>query len=338
MIMSEGGELQAVFVDYFLVTKHTGLALMIEIYVKTFVKKLKLGPADIRDQCTGADFDGQYFHLGCPEIFSIMVVEKAKGAAPTGAEVNSVVEWLLCTWDQSHRMELVANDIRVDQEGVHVELMVVPCYSQATKNIAAMSATCRYGKQYEELLETAGHLGERWHAMVKFCDTRFVQSKLEVYINFEKNYIAYRRAWGGSNTKAEEETTTTSATTTASTIATTTTTSTTTVATKATTSVTRAIATPVATTTTATTTTTTQQQQYHEQQLYIAGTSTLRTPYGGGYKLREMIMLLKEGLEQRPQEKLPNRGQLELHREQQRKKQLMSIQVLPRIGRTLWSS
>ena len=37
-----------------------------------------------------------------------------------------------------------------------------------------MYATCNYGKQYKELLETAGHLGEKWYAMVKFCDTRFV--------------------------------------------------------------------------------------------------------------------------------------------------------------------
>ena len=62
------------------------------------------------------------------------------------------------------------------------------------------------------------------------------------------------------------------------------------------------------------------------------------TPYGRGHRLSELIMLRKEGLEQRPQEKLPNGGQLELQREQQRKKRLIYIEVLPRIGRTLWSS
>jgi hypothetical protein len=56
-----------------------------------------LSPANIRDRCTGAAFDGQYFHLGCPEIFSRMVVEKAKGAATTMDEANIFVEWLLCT-------------------------------------------------------------------------------------------------------------------------------------------------------------------------------------------------------------------------------------------------
>jgi len=51
-----------------------------------------LSPANIRDRCTGAAFDGQYFHLGCPEIFSRMVVEKAKGVAATGDEVKNFVE------------------------------------------------------------------------------------------------------------------------------------------------------------------------------------------------------------------------------------------------------
>jgi hypothetical protein len=99
---------------------------MTEIYDKNFVKKLKLGPADLRDHCTGAAFDGHYFRLGCPEVFSRMVVEKAKGAAATETEVKSFVEWLLCTWGPAHCMELVANDIRVDREGLDVELMVVP--------------------------------------------------------------------------------------------------------------------------------------------------------------------------------------------------------------------
>jgi len=146
MIMSEGGELQAVFVDYLLVTGHTGLTLMSEIYDKTFVKKLNLGSANIRDHCTGAAFDGQYFQVGCPEVFSRMVVEKAKGAATTGNDVDSFMECLFCTWDPAHRMEIIANDIRVDREGVDVKLMTVPWSFQTPKAIATMYATCSYGK------------------------------------------------------------------------------------------------------------------------------------------------------------------------------------------------
>jgi len=32
--------------------------------------------------------------------------------------------------------------------------------------------------------------------MVKFCETRFAQSELKAYANFEKNYSTYRRTWG----------------------------------------------------------------------------------------------------------------------------------------------
>ncbi len=55
-----------------------------------------------------------------------MIVENAKGVASTATEVNIFMEWLLCTWDPAHRMELVANDIRVDRAGADVELMAVP--------------------------------------------------------------------------------------------------------------------------------------------------------------------------------------------------------------------
>ena len=89
MVMSEVGELHALFCDYHLVKGHTAQALMTYIYDKILVQKLNLGPTDIRDQCTGAGFDGQYFHLGCHGVFSRRVVEKAKGAATTGAEVDS---------------------------------------------------------------------------------------------------------------------------------------------------------------------------------------------------------------------------------------------------------
>jgi hypothetical protein len=189
-----------------------------------------------------------------------MVVEKANGSAATAAEVDSFMEWLLCTWDPAYRMELVANDIRVDREGVDVELMVVPWYSQTPRDIAVMYATWSYDKQYQELLETAGHLGDRCYAMVKLCDTRFAQSEMKVYINFEKNYRTYRRAWGGSNTKAEEEATTT-----------TTTSTTTPVAAAATSLATATITTTTSTTATTTTTVATvavSQQEHHEQQLH----------------------------------------------------------------------
>ena len=79
------------------------------------------------------------------------------------------------------------NDINIDGLGVDVELMSVPWYAQGTQDISAMYACCSYGKQYKELLATHGHL-HMLYVVVRFCDTKFANSELKVYINFEKNY------------------------------------------------------------------------------------------------------------------------------------------------------
>jgi len=205
MIMSEEGELQAVFADYLIVEGHTGKALMGQIYDETFIKKIGLSLVEIRKQCTGAAFDGAYFHLNNPDHLAKRIVEKAKGASATRSEITSLKEWLLCTWDPAHRLELVASDIRLDKLGVNVELVSVPWHVQIPKDIAAMYACCNYGKQYKKLLKTTKHLGKKWYAMAKFCDTRFAQSKLLVYKNFEKNYNTYRRTWGGDAEAVELE-------------------------------------------------------------------------------------------------------------------------------------
>ncbi len=65
LIMSEESVLQFVFVDYLLVTHHTGVALMNQIYKDTTITKLGLTLAEITAQCSGAAFDGQYSCLNC---------------------------------------------------------------------------------------------------------------------------------------------------------------------------------------------------------------------------------------------------------------------------------
>jgi hypothetical protein len=59
MIMTEEGDLQVVFEDYLLFKGHNGGALMGKFYDETIIKKLGLTPSNkIREQCTGAAFDG----------------------------------------------------------------------------------------------------------------------------------------------------------------------------------------------------------------------------------------------------------------------------------------
>ncbi len=97
LIMTEEGELKALFADYLLVADHTGEALMRQIYDETFVNKLGLTPAEIREQCTEAAFDGAYFNLNSPDHLARRIVEKAKGAPVTRSEIRNLVEWLLFT-------------------------------------------------------------------------------------------------------------------------------------------------------------------------------------------------------------------------------------------------
>jgi hypothetical protein len=133
-----------------------------------------------------------YFHLNNPEHLAKRIVEKAKGASTTQTEIRNLVEWFLATLDPAHRLELVAHDIRIDKHGVDFELMSVPWYAKIHKDTTAIHACCSYGKHYEELVQNAKHLGQRWYAMVKFCETKFAESKLLVYKIFEKNYKSYR--------------------------------------------------------------------------------------------------------------------------------------------------
>jgi hypothetical protein len=123
------------------------------------------------------------------------MTKRAKGTIATARGKTQLFGCLLCTCDPAHRLELVANDTRVDFLGVDVKLIFVPWYAQIPKDISAMYACCTYGKQYEELLQIAKHFGRKWYTMVTFCETRFAQSVLKIYVNFENNYDTYCRVW-----------------------------------------------------------------------------------------------------------------------------------------------
>ncbi len=54
-------------------------------------------------------------------------------------------------------------------------------------------------------MKTTRLLGRKWYAMAQFGETRFAQSELMVYKNFEKNYNTYSRTWGGDAEAIEPE-------------------------------------------------------------------------------------------------------------------------------------
>ncbi len=85
------------FVDYLLVTHHTGVALMNQIYKDTFVKKLRFSLAEIMALCSRATFDGQYFSLNCLEAIAKLMVEEEKGGPASTTEVQNRKELMFCT-------------------------------------------------------------------------------------------------------------------------------------------------------------------------------------------------------------------------------------------------
>jgi hypothetical protein len=61
--MSDEGEARAIFMSYLLVARHTGDALMREIYETTFLRKLRLSPAAITELCSGAALYRHYLFV-----------------------------------------------------------------------------------------------------------------------------------------------------------------------------------------------------------------------------------------------------------------------------------
>ncbi len=74
------------------------------------MKKLEQMPHEIRQHCTRATFDGQYFSLNAHEALAKMMIERTKGTSATARDTLELLEWLVCTWDPAHRLELVANN------------------------------------------------------------------------------------------------------------------------------------------------------------------------------------------------------------------------------------
>ena len=90
--------------------------------------------------------------MKCLEVLATRFVQEASEGQVTRTEIQNVMEWMLCNWDPTHRLELVTKSIRLGRLVVDVKFIVVPWYAQTPKAIFAMYACCNYGKQCEELL------------------------------------------------------------------------------------------------------------------------------------------------------------------------------------------
>jgi hypothetical protein len=78
--------------------------------------------------------------LKYPQVLATRIVQEANGSQASRTKIKNCMEWMLCTWDPAHRLELVAKDIRLDRLGVEVQFISVPLYAQTPKDISAMYA------------------------------------------------------------------------------------------------------------------------------------------------------------------------------------------------------
>jgi len=165
MVMIKKGELQEIFVDYLLVTTHTREALMTQFYDDTLIQKLRLSPEEIRQQCTGATFDGQYFSLNCSKHLARRMVKQEKGGRATKQEIQDSAEWMLCIWYPAHKLELVVNDIRVDKLDLDMELMLVPWYAQTQRTqlpCMRVTVTASNTRSFLRQRSSMGRSGIQW--------------------------------------------------------------------------------------------------------------------------------------------------------------------------------
>jgi hypothetical protein len=143
LIMTKEREEKSIFIDYLLVTQHTGHALMREIYEEKFVKKLGLTPHDIRQQCTGPAFYGQHFSLYALEAFAKIMIERTKESTAAVRETAKLLEWLLCTCDPAHRLAGACRQRHTRgssrcQRGVDVRHMVCPNTKGQSRDVCVL--------------------------------------------------------------------------------------------------------------------------------------------------------------------------------------------------------
>jgi hypothetical protein len=189
VITFEEGELKALFVDYRHVLGHTGEEITEDIFEGALMQHLGFTREELRQQLSSFAADGQYFCLGCPEhLARLMLNVSGNLSAEDTSAVVRMVEWLLCTWDPAHRMELSLKSVREDKEGVDEELNSVSWYPPIPRDISQVYSNISYGKGYEMILQIAEDMGRRLYSMERFCDTRFAQSEQKVYANFLRDY------------------------------------------------------------------------------------------------------------------------------------------------------
>ncbi|CAF1422202.1 unnamed protein product [Rotaria sordida] len=121
------------------------------------VKKINASNND--DSNVGCAVDGAYIHLSIGKhLFQKIGIRE---------------EWLSISWDSAHLLELAIHDVKKERKFLWLTRFIKTC--------AMIMRKYSYGKQYEQLLETAELIEEDILQPKQFHITRFVSSECRVY-------------------------------------------------------------------------------------------------------------------------------------------------------------
>ena len=123
------------------------------------------------DQVEGGSFDGQYFHLGVPDLLQKQM---------------QLPEQFLCTWDPMHKGGVVDTHIREDINFSWLVEVQVVCKEIYT--------TFNWGKNYENFLQVCKDLDIEMKKLTNFQMTRFANSVRHVFMNLRTDYAAVRQS------------------------------------------------------------------------------------------------------------------------------------------------
>jgi len=123
------------------------------------LKSFGLSKSVLKNQLVGCAVHGAYIHLNIDKHLSQMV--------------DVTEQWLSVSWDVAHLLELAINDVKRQRKFLWLTRFIKIC-SMIMRRYA-------YGKQYEELLETAELFQEDILQPKQFHAIRFVSSERRIY-------------------------------------------------------------------------------------------------------------------------------------------------------------
>ena len=123
------------------------------------MESFSLSQSILKQQLVGCAVDGAYIHLSIGKHLC--------------QKIGIREDWLSISWDSAHLLELAIHDVKKQRKFLWLTRFIKTC--------SMIMRKYSYGKQYEQLLETAELIEEDILQPKQFHTTRFVSSECRVY-------------------------------------------------------------------------------------------------------------------------------------------------------------